>query len=354
MSATGHIRPRRLGPPEPSRELVPLRRLIVPHPLCWFRLGIADRPLVRRGQHVSAGDPLLERVRDPRLAELPLPRGIETPEPLTPVQRPSGDPTDTPVALHAEGPGRVLHAEAGRRVRVAVGRVAESILTPVAGTVTVLEPGAIGIRVEGTGIAGVVAHGDTVRGRLRLLVATPDAELRPSAVDVQGAGAILVAGAGLDVEALTRARATGVAGIVCGGIAGKDLATLAAADVRQRASLHPTSAFGVLVVDGYGRRPIPRAAWDWLVAAEGTEAGIVHDPPMLVVGPRVEPPESTDDVRIAAGEALGAEGRLLGSAGQTRSPSGLYRPMARILVPGVANASSIEHLVAFADLERVE
>lgn len=345
-------RPPRIGVPEPARELVPFRQLIVPDPLCWFRLGIADRPLVTVGQHLQPGDQILERVRDPHLAELPLPRDMELPEVLTSVQRPAPDATDVRPTVRSEGPGRIIQARQGRRVRAAVGRFADAVPSPIAGTVEVVEPGSIGIRARGTGLAGVVTHGDPVTGRLMLLVPSGDAELRASAVDVQGAGAILVAGSGIDIETLTRARATGAAGIVAGGVAGKDLATLAASDVRQRVSLHPSSGFAVLVVDGYGRRSLPGAAWAWLSAADGSEVGIVVDPPMLVIGRGVEAPVLSDDVRITAGEALGLEGRLLGPAGQTRGLGGLYRAAARVAVPDRDGGGTSEMVVAFSDLER--
>jgi hypothetical protein len=332
---------------------VPLRQLLVPEPLCWFRLGIADRPLVRVGQRVQVGDPLLERVRDPHVADVPFVRGMEPLEPLSGVERPAAESTGLRPTVPAMGPGRLIQARPGGRARAAMGRVAEPVHASVTGTVEVVQPGAIAVRAEGTGLAGVVGHGDTVSGRLLLPAGGPNAELRATAVDVQGAGAILVAGAALDIETLTRARATGVAGIVTGGVAGKDLAILAAADLRQRASLHPTTGFAVLVLDGYGRRPIPGAAWAWLAAAEGTEVAIVTDPPMLVIGPGVERPELTDHVRITAGDALGAEGRLLGAVGQSRGSAGVYRPAARVLA-AVGDEPPSEHVVAFADLERVE
>lgn len=338
--------------------------------------------MVELGQRVEPGDTILERTRDAHLVDLPVPRGTRAPDPLSPVLRAQasggagasgshagtdrgGVPTDavagapyaslsssTPPRLSAEGPGRVLSVGSTRRVRAAVGGHMEQLGSPVTGVVEVVEPGAIGIRAAGVGIAGVVSHGDPVHGRLLLLVGAADAELRASAVDVQGAGAIVVAGAGLDIETLTRARATGIAGIVTGGIAGKDLDTLAAADLRQRASLQPTMGFAVLVVDGYGRRPLPSPAWAWLTAAVGTRVGIVGDPPMLVLGLGVQPPDPPDDVRIAAGEGLGLEGRLLGAAGHRRSWSGVYVTMARVGVRGAASDDLQERLVPFADLER--
>ena len=52
----------------------------VVEPVIRIRLGIGDRPLVEAGVHVTAGDPIAERLRDPELAETRL-AGIQEPEP---------------------------------------------------------------------------------------------------------------------------------------------------------------------------------------------------------------------------------------------------------------------------------
>ncbi len=116
-----------------------------------------------------------------------------------------------------------------------------------------------------SGSRGPVGWGQPVVGRVILGVAGPDAELRATAIDISAAGAVLVAGARLDIEALTRARAIGVAGIICGGVVGRELRQLEESDVRQRAALHAITPFAILALDGYGRRPMPTLAWDLLV-----------------------------------------------------------------------------------------
>ena len=108
-------------------------------------------------------------------------------------------------------------------------------------------------------------------------VTSPDAELRASAIDIAAAGSVLVAGARLDIEALTRARAIGVAGIICGGLVGRELRQLEESDQRQRAALHSTTPFAVIALDGYGRRIVPALAWELLVAAAGRPTGLFPD-----------------------------------------------------------------------------
>ena len=78
-------------------------------------------------------------------------------------------------------------------------------------------------------------------GRLELAT-DPFGELRPGGIDVGRAGSILVVGSRIDAEALTRARAMGVRGIVVATLPGKELRDFQASERRQRASLHPTRA----------------------------------------------------------------------------------------------------------------
>ena len=102
------------------------------------------------------------------------------------------------------------------------------------------------------------------------------------ALDVGRAGAILVVDGRIDSEAIIRARATGVRGVVASGLAGKDLRDLVGSEARQRASLQPLAPFAVLILDGTARRPIAGPVAAILGALEGREAAIVIDPPMLV------------------------------------------------------------------------
>ena len=130
----------------------------------------------------------------------------------------------------------------------------QTLASPVDGEVEELGAGHIGLRAAGVGLVGRIGWGQPVHGRLMLGVSSPDAELRASAIDIAAAGSILVAGARLDIEALTRARAIGVAGIICGGLVGRELRQLEESDQRQRAALHSTTPFAVIALDGYGRR----------------------------------------------------------------------------------------------------
>ena len=81
----------------------------------------------------------------------------------------------------------------------------------------------------------------------------------------------------------------GVAAVVSGGVASRDLRQLAGSEIRQQAALHAAAPFGLIALSGYGRMPIPRHLWDLLVAAEGRPAGISPESRTLLIGGDPDP-----------------------------------------------------------------
>ena len=126
-----------------------------------------------------------------------------------------------------------------------------------------------------------MAGGQPTRGYLdvpRLI----DGELRDAALDVGRSGAIIVAGGRVSAEALTRARAMSIRGMVAGSLGQAELRDLAASDARQRAGVHTVPPFGVLGLDGHQRRPIASPILALMAALAGREVAIITDPPLLV------------------------------------------------------------------------
>ncbi len=155
--------------------------------------------------------------------------------------------------------------------------------SPIRGVVVEASAARLVLEADGVALPGTLAAGEPTHGELVMAVAGPDGELPPSAIDVGSHGAILVAGARIDLEALGRARAMGVRGVVVGGLVSRDLRGFRASEVRQRAALHGGPPFAVLVLDGYGKRPIAPSIWARLLAAAGREVAIGVDPPHLLL-----------------------------------------------------------------------
>src|SRR4029077_10924241 len=151
------------------------------------------------------------------------------------------------------------------------------------GTVAGIQPGAeLRVRAAGLALLGAFAAGSAAHGRLEL-APDPFGELRAGGIDVGRAGSILVVGARIDAEALTRARAMGVRGIVAPSLPGKTRSAFRASERRQRASLHQSPPFGVLVLDGTARRAIPSPVAGLLERLAGGEGSLLIDPPAPLV-----------------------------------------------------------------------
>ena len=340
-------------PGEPSAatpgwlDEVAVRRLLEDGLEACFPLPPGDRPLVEAGSTVLAGDPLLEHLRDRHIGEvqvradapLPVPGGRWTP----PEGRRRRD---------REVEGELLAPVPGRdgRWRLVTGDHRVTLPSPVSGLVTEVRAGAeIRVRPDGPSLRGCFAAGSAARGRLELAL-DPFGELRPGGIDVGRAGSILVVGSRIDAEALTRARAMGVRGIVVATLPGKELRDFQASERRQRAGLHQAPPFGVLVLEGAVRRPIPTPVIALLERFAGHEVALLVEPPALVIDAQDAGAPEPDPwwVRVRSGPNAGTEGRLVGPAGLRRFEAGVMLEAAFVSLDGEPPVA-----IPLGDLERL-
>ena len=146
----------------------------------------------------------------------------------------------------------------------------------------------------------------------------------------------------------------GVRGVIAGGVIGGDVLALRASIDRQEASVHASPAFALVVLDGYGKRPIPRDAWDALTLAAGETVGLTVTPPLVVLPRGATHAESEPDrVRVAAGPHLGRIGRAVELAGSRRQAAGVYQDCVRVALDPLVSPGPPDLVdVPIADLER--
>jgi hypothetical protein len=325
---------------------VPSRPLLVRDLEARFALPPGDRPLVDPGSVVAAGDPLLEHLRDRRIEEIDVRSGPDEARPL------AGTRWAAFPGRRRDHDGELLVRLPGRRERwrLATGQHRDVVESPMAGEVTAIQPGAeIRVRAAGPALRGAFAAGSATRGRLELAT-DPSGELRAGGIDVGSAGSILVVGARIDAEALTRARAMGARGIVVATLPGKELRDFEASERRQRASLHTLAPFGVLVLDGTVRRPIAGPVAAILERMAGADVALLVDPPALVFDqdPGDLPAAAADWVRIRSGAGAGLEGHVIALLGARRFAANVITEAARVAIEGQPAVD-----VPVADLERL-
>lgn len=310
-------------PVAPGYDLVPARSLVRRTVDVVLPLRPGDVPLVAAGQSVVAGGPLVDRIRDARLVEV---AGNGRGRPGEWFAEPSAAARPSVGRPQRERDGGERLFESNGRWRLASGEHHDPVEAPVTGIVREVRPGiALTLRAAGAALGGVLALGDPTRGRLEIAT-DRDGELVPRSLDVGSAGAILVVGARIDAEALTRARAMGIRGVVVATLPGKDRRDYLASEARQRAALHRLPPFGVLVLHGSGRRPIGEAEMDLLERLAGRDVAIVGDPPALLFDPEglAAAAEAPGTVIVRSGPYAGRRGRWAGIAGQRRFPGATH------------------------------
>src|SRR5712692_1638130 len=121
------------------------------------------------------------------------------------------------------------------------------------GTVAEVLPGQ-GVRVETTCafVQGIFGIGGETWGTLAMGVASPEEDVTAEHFTAVHAGKIVVGGAFVGAEALARARAVGVRGIVVGGMHDKDLRALLGYDLGVAITGTETVGFPLILTEGAG------------------------------------------------------------------------------------------------------
>jgi hypothetical protein len=216
--------------------------------------------------------------------------------------------------------------ESGGRWRAAAGERHQIVESFVAGVVCQARNAVeVTIQVDGAALTAAIAAGEPSRGYLDVPRLT-DGELWANALDVGRSGAVVVAGSRISAQAIGRARAMSIRGLIAGSVGQGELRDLEASENRQRASLVQSLPFGLLALDGYGRRPIATPILALLATMVGREVAIVTDPPLLVFDTSEVPlPELPPNwVRVRSGPHAGREGQWLEPAGLYRFRSGIH------------------------------
>ena len=143
------------------------------------------------------------------------------------------------------------------------------------GAVAEVLPGQ-GVRVETTCafIQGIFGIGGETWGTLAVGVASPEDDVTAAHFTSAHAGKIVVGGAFVGAEALARAKAVGVRGIVVGGMHDKDLRALLGYDLGVAITGTETVGFTLVLTEGFGRIPMAHRTFELLRKLDGRKASI--------------------------------------------------------------------------------
>lgn len=184
-------------------------------------------------------------------------------------------------------------------------------------------------------VQGIFGIGGETWGELAPAVKASDEALTPALLSPAMKGKIVVGGAFLGIDTMTRAREIGVAGLVVGGVHDKDLRELLGYDLGVAITGTERVGFTLVITEGFGEIPMAPKTFQLLSAYAGERASLsgatqiragVIRPELLIPrgqgGPqdRQEEPATGeragikpgDQVRIIRDPLFGRIGRVIG------------------------------------------
>ncbi len=177
-------------------------------------------------------------------------------------------------AATAPSDGRLVHVTADGDLLIAPIVDEWRVRSTIDGTVTRSDAAAVVVEGECWALEGLAGYGPDAIGALTLAADAPTDPLAPGRIDVRAAGRILVGGARVAAEAITRAHAVGVAGVVAGSVPAAGLRVVYGDDVGASGGPSFEDRPTVLCLAGFGSGALPREAWDPLAALSGARASI--------------------------------------------------------------------------------
>lgn len=123
-------------------------------------------------------------------------------------------------------------------------------------------------------VQGIFGVGGERNGVIRVAVASPKDVLDASSIRDDDAGKILIGGAGLTFDALTKASKVGVKGLVAGGIKDSDLTQFLGYDIGVAITGQENINITMLVTEGFGFLEMAEHTFELFKALEGKMASV--------------------------------------------------------------------------------
>ena len=170
--------------------------------------------------------------------------------------------------------GRLLHVTVDGDVYIAPIVDRWTVRATLDGVVSRSDDAIVEIEGEAWCLQGAAAYGPDAIGELTLGVDGPNADVAPTRIDVRLAGRIIVGGARMSAEVITRAHACGVAGIIAGAVPPAGLRVVYGDAVTASGSPSRDDRPTVLCVMGFGSVALPSAVFQPFAALAGSRAAI--------------------------------------------------------------------------------
>jgi hypothetical protein len=170
--------------------------------------------------------------------------------------------------------GRLLHVTVDGDVYIAPIVDRWTVRATLDGVIARSDDAVVEVEGEAWCLQGAAAFGPDAIGEIILGVDGPEADLAPTRIDVRLAGRIIVGGARVSAEVITRAHACGVAGLVAGGVPPAGLRVVYGDAVTAAGSPSRDDRPTVLCLMGFGSAVLPPAIFEPFATLGGARASI--------------------------------------------------------------------------------
>ncbi|TME69182.1 MAG: hypothetical protein E6I49_12090 [Chloroflexi bacterium] len=170
--------------------------------------------------------------------------------------------------------GRLLHVTVDGDLYIAPIVDRWTVRATLDGVVSRSDDAIVEIEGDAWCFQGAAAYGPDAIGELTLGVDGPNADLAAARIDVRLGGRIIVGGARVSAEVITRAHACGAAGLVAGGVPPAGLRVVYGDAVTASGSPSRDDRPTVLCLMGFGSGALPQAVYEPFAALAGARAAI--------------------------------------------------------------------------------
>lgn len=226
--------------------------------------------------------------------------------------------------------GRLVHVTADGDFCVAEVVAGWTVRSAMDGVVIRSDAAAVSVEGECWALQGLAGYGPDAVGQLALGVDAADEAVVPARIDVRSSGRILVGGARMAAETITRAHACGVSGVVAGAAPAGGLRVVYGDGVVAAGGPASDDRPTVLCLIGFGSAPLPGEVWGPLAMLAGERAAIHTSSARLFVFAGRERVRAADGpAAIALADDHSSVRPLpppLGAEGTARFASGIEAP----------------------------
>lgn len=245
--------------------------------------------------------------------------------------------------------GQVLLREPPRRL---------DLFSYVDGRVVEVIPGQ-GVRIETTCafVQGIFGVGGETWGTIVMVATSPQQPLEAGQLTSDHAGKIVIGGAFVGAEALQRAKAVGVKGLVVGGMHDKDLRSLLGYDLGVAITGTENIGFTLVLTEGFGQIPMASKTFELLEALNGRKASISGATQIRagVIRPEIIVPRDSDESvntadlssQVRAGARIGDPVRVIREPFFGRIGEVVALPSDLLMIPTESHVRVME--IEFAD-----